>query len=508
MENFAHSSIFESNVSYGGSFFECPFYSKASLEGLRPLIPSYEIDLDRNIDLLAFAANACAAGYANKNEDMIEPGAAIGTVQLWRNKMVNSNHNRDKIVGHLVTSSFSSYNDNILISAEDALASKEPFNISVGGVVYKIVDRDLAMSLESSSNPDSPSYKSVSLSLEIGFPVFGLAVGSKNFYEAEIIKDEKYVNELKKYLSAYGGNGTTNNNEKIYRLIGKEHLPLAVALTRKPAGIMQLGAITHNSARESEKKTTISLSCEKNFDKNQKQSVTPIKTPQNMEKFEQILEEIKAHMIKDNTTKGFEAAMADKIREASESYVAKVNEAKASQEKAEKEAAELKASQEALAAQLAETKDKLAKIEAAASAKEAADLFSARMDEFNNEYDLDDEDRQILASDLKEITSEDAYAAYKDKMAKLMKNKNKKAKEKMAEEAKAAVDKAVAEKLAEISKASTKKLSDKELAEKALEEAKASEKTIPNNNGGQSQDDLKEAWAKAFSKENISISFN
>ena len=228
-----------------------------------------------------------------------------------------------------------------------------------------------------------------------------------------------------------------------------------------------------------------------------------------MEKFEQILEEIKAHMIKDNTTKGFEAAMADKIREASESYVAKVNEAKASQEKAEKEAAEFKASQEALASKLAETQEKLAKIEAAASAKEAADLFSARMTEFDNEYDLDDEDRQILASDLKTLdSSEAAFTSYKDKMAKLMKNKNKAMKCKAAEEAKAAVDKLVAEKLAEISKASSKKLSDKELAEKALEEAKASEKTIPNNNGGQNSDNLKEAWAKAFSAENIKISFN
>jgi len=130
------------------------------------------------------------------------------------------------------------------------------------------------------------------------------------------------------------------------------------------------------------------------------------------------------------------------------------------------------------------------------------------MAEFDDEFELDADDRQILASDLKEITSEDAYAAYKDKMAKLMKNKNKKAKEKMAEEAKAAVDKAVAEKLAEISKASTKKLSDKELAEKALEEAKASETNLPNNNGGQTAENLKELFAKAFSAENVKISFN
>lgn len=508
LEKYPHRSIFDENqIIYaatlsGGQYDE----AKASLDNLKNLLPNWQVDLDKNIDLLGLAFNAANVNVANKNGDVIDTKTAIGVLNSFKSKFLNRDHNRDKVIGHIVNAQFSSMGESNLLYPIDVVETKDPFNIALGGVVYKIVDSAYAKQVEESADEDSPRYNSISASWELGLANYKIAMGSPNLKECQIIDNPKHIEELKKYLRAYGGNGMYNN-EPVFRLIGEECLALGCGLVSNPAANVK-GILTRKKEAEMTAENSRASFFNNFFDKNQKQSVTPIKTPQNMEKFEQILEEIKAHMIKDNTTKGFEAAMADKIREASESYVAKVNEAKASQEKAEKEASELKASQEALAVQLAETKDKLAKIEAAASAKEAADLFSARMDEFNNEYDLDDEDRQILASDLKEITSEDAYAAYKDKMAKLMKNKNKKAKEKMAEEAKVAVDKAVAEKLAEISKASTKKLSDKELAEKALEEAKASETNLPNNNGGQTAENLKELFAKAFSAENVKISFN
>lgn len=508
LEQYPHISRFDDiPIAYASNLTEKQFSeAKASLDNLKNLLPEWQVNLDKNVDLLGISFNAAVVNYANKNGDVMDTATAIRMYDTFRQKHLNREHKRDKIIGHIINAQFSSYGESNLLYPMDIQETKDPFNIALGAVVYRVVDGDYAKQIEESADEDSPKYNSLSASWEVGMANYKIAMGSPNLKECQIIDNPKHVAELKQYLRAYGGDGTYNN-ALVYRLIGEECLAIGCAITSRPAADVR-GILTRKKEAEMTAENSRASFFNNFFDKNQKQSVTPIKTPQNMEKFEQILEEIKAHMIKDNTTKGFEAAMADKIREASESYVAKVNEAKASQEKAEKEAADFKASQEALAVQLAETKDKLAKIEAAASAKEAADLFSARMDEFNNEYDLDDEDRQILASDLKEITSEDAYAAYKDKMAKLMKNKNKKAKEKMAEEAKAAVDKAVAEKLAEISKASTKKLSDKELAEKALEEAKASETNLPNNNGGQTAENLKELFAKAFSAENVKISFN
>lgn len=505
LEKYPHRSIFDENqIIYaatlkGGQYDE----AKASLDNLKNLLPDWQVDLDKNIDLLGIAFNASNVNVANKNGDVIDTKTAIGVLNSFKSKFLNRNHDRDKIVGHIVNAQFSSMGESNLLYPIDVAETKDPFNIALGGVVYKIVDSAYAKQVEESADEDSPRYNSISASWELGLANYKIAMGSPNLKECQIIDNPKHIEELKKHLRAYGGNGIYNN-APIFRLIGEECLALGCGLVTNPAANVK-GLLT----RKKEPETSRASFFNNFFDKNQKQSVTPNKTPQNMEKLEQILEEIKAHMIKDNTTKGFEAAIADKIREASESYTAKVNEAKASQEKAEKEAAELKASQEALAKDLAETKDKLAKIEAAASEKEAADLYSARMAEFDEEFELDADDKQILATDLKALdASEAAFTSYKDKMSKLMKDKNKKGKEAKEKEAKASIDKLVAEKLAEISKASTKKLSDKELAEKALEEAKASETKLPNNNGNQNTDDLKEAWAKAFSADNIKISFN
>ena len=59
------------------------------------------------------------------------------------------------------------------------------------------------------------------------------------------------------------------------------------------------------------------------------------------------------------------------------------------------------------------------------------------MASFDEEFDLSDEDRKVLATDIKDL-NEESFAAYKNKMAVLMKEKNKaakKAKEEVAAEA-------------------------------------------------------------------------
>lgn len=509
---FPYTSVFESNVSYGGLFAESPFYSQASIEGLKPLIPDYQVDLSRNIDLLAFAANACSAGTVNKNDDMLEPEAAIETISLWRNKMVNLEHDRKKIVGHLLNSSFSSQNDSVIISAQEALASKEPFNVCVGGVIYRVADRDLAIALEQSADSESPFYRKLSLSFEVAFPKYSLAIGSDNFFEAEIVRNEMHVAELKKNLRAYGGSGKTKDGLSIYRLIEKDHLPLAVAVTRKPAAKMPLGTVVYSigDAKPSLAEPVSSANISNNSQQN---SVTPIKHPKNMEKYEQILEEIKASLLGKKVTEealaSVKTSLDESIREANDKYLTKINEASAAREKAEKELAEVKASLEILSKEAAETKANLQKIEAENQAKASAEKFSARMDEFNKEFDLDADDLKILADDLKNIDTDEAFAAFKDKMGKLMKDKSKKAKEDKAKEAKASLDKLVEDKLKEMASASTKtNLSEKELAEKALEQAKASKSSvIPNNNANSGEENLRDKFAAAFAPENITIKY-
>ncbi|MBV6514336.1 MAG: hypothetical protein FMNOHCHN_03955 [Ignavibacteriaceae bacterium] len=209
-----------------------------------------------------------------------------------------------------------------------------------------------------------------------------------------------------------------------------------------------------------------------------------------MEKLEQILEEIKASLLGKKVTEeaiaGIHQEISKEILKANDEWLAKHNAAIAAKEKAEKDAADFKAKQEALAAELAATNEKLANLEAKAAAEASEALFSNRMAEMDAEFELDAEDRQVLASDIKSLDEKpETFAAYKDKMGKLMKDKKKGMKEAKASE----IETLVAKKLAEIAKASSNsKLSEAELAKKALEEAKAAEGvTIPNNNGEQNQ---------------------
>lgn len=514
-KDFPYTSIFESPVCFGGSFDSAPFYSKASLEGLRGLIPSSEVNIDRNFDLLAFAANACGVGIVNKNDDVISPETAVSIFDLYKSKAVNKEHKRERVVGHLVSAALSDFETSEIISSEDAIASKRPFNISVGGVVYRVVDKEISQLIEESADPESKNYGKLSLSMEKGFANYGLMLGSKSYFDAEIINNPKHVEELKKYLRVYGGTGETKSGEKIYRLIGTECLPMGVALTKSPAGVMKTGVIAKDSPNQSAEKRIFG-GFFNFFDKNKKTSVTQNNPETNMENLEKILEEVKATLASISNTKlkeeakaGLVSDISEQIRKASEEYVAKTNEAKAAKEKAENELKELKAAQEVTATELAATKQKLAEIETKAAAESAANLFSARMAEMDAEFDLSDEDRQVLASEIKTIDEKaESFAAWKDKMSKLMKDKNKKGKEEKEKEAKAAIDKAVADRLAEISKASAgKNLSDAELAKKALEEATAKEKQgLPNSNAAQSDgENLRDKWKNAFSKENISV---
>jgi hypothetical protein len=226
---------------------------------------------------------------------------------------------------------------------------------------------------------------------------------------------------------------------------------------------------------------------------------------------ETFLSELKASLqekkFSEEAIAGMTSTFADAIRQKDEEYRA----AKQEKEAAETKAKELLASVEGLQHELSETKVRLQEIEAAQEAEKAVARFNARMEQVDSIYALEDEDRQILASELKALEGTDeAFASYQEKLAVLWKHKNKEFVAKLAEEAEAKIAAEVEKRLAELSKstASVTK-TEAELAEEALEKAKASEKeTIPNNNGESSKEvkSFKEKFASAFSRENITVS--
>ena len=80
--------------------------------------------------------------------------------------------------------------DNELLDEQELVGYSDPFNISLGAVVYRMIDKRFAELLNQSADPESPLYNQVSASWEIGFNDYQIEVGSDNLAEAEIITDE------------------------------------------------------------------------------------------------------------------------------------------------------------------------------------------------------------------------------------------------------------------------------------------------------------------------------
>ena len=152
--------------------------SKASLSDLKGLMPE-SIDLDKNIDLVGVAFNAAVVNMFNKNHDGISTETALAVKDYFVHKPTNIEHKKQRIVGHIVSAGFSSYGDNELFDEEYLADYRDPFNISLGAVVYRMVDKKFAELLSKSVDPESSMYNQVSASWEIGFNDYQIAVGSR-----------------------------------------------------------------------------------------------------------------------------------------------------------------------------------------------------------------------------------------------------------------------------------------------------------------------------------------
>jgi len=226
---------------------------------------------------------------------------------------------------------------------------------------------------------------------------------------------------------------------------------------------------------------------------------------------EQILAELKGLLIEKKFSEEAVANMTETFAEAIKKKDAEYRESitKAEKEKEEmaKEKEDMKKSVKKVEDELKAAVEKIQEFENFQKQEEAVACFNTRMDAIDQVYELEDEDRKVLASDLKGLDkSEEAFASYQDKLAVMWKHKNKESKAAFEKEIEARIDEAVAKKLS-VANASERKTAE-EVAQEALENAKASEGTLPNNNESQSQKptSLREKFANAFSRDNIVVS--
>lgn len=501
------------------------FISEASLNNLKPLLPK-DVDFSENIDLIGVAFNAAVINQFNKNDDGIDSETAARIIKNFIHKPTNIEHDKNKVVGHIISAGFSEYNgDNKMISVEEVMDRKDPINISLGAIAYKNNNREFVSLIERSVNPTDSFFQQISTSWEIGFSDFVIAVGSKDLKEAEIITNPNHFKEMRGKLKAYGGAGKLDDGTKIYRLLSGAIYPLGIGYTTKPAADVK--GIYSDPSEQQEVVFKDKRDKKKYFDiKNNdlpKKSESCISQSQlhnvkikkeNIMDIEKVLSELKDLLVEkkfsEEAVANMTSTFAEAIKQKDAEYRDSIAQAASEKQAAIEEREALKASLEKLQTEFGEAAQKIAEFEAFKKQEEIIARFNVRMEEIDKTFDLDEQDLEVLTQDLKALDeSEEAFASYKNKMAIIWKHKNK--------EVKASIEKAFQERLDQelekrlnLSKASEEKKEEKEEGnlEEAIEKAKASESGLPNSNESSSKEpeNLREKFAKAFNRENITIS--
>ena len=533
---FKYFTRFDSIVTASLNFDYNILLSKASLDPLKSLIPE-SVDLEKNVDLVGAAFNAAVVNRFNKNGDGIDTNTAIAFKKYFIHKPTNIEHKKQKVVGHIVNSGFSSFDKNEILKDEQVRGNLDPFNIALAAVVYKTVDRDFAEALVDSNDPESDFHEKISASWEIGFNDYYVAVGSNDLKEAEIVTDEKQIQEFKKYLKGFEGNGYMNDGTPVYRLVTGRIYPLGIGFTTNPAAEVE-GVVVEDGTQDKIKTNSDAikkiepitvnslelLKTNKIFSQQPKTTVKFNKT--NIMDLEQILSDLKTVLAEKQRTETFsdEAVanisqkIAESIKEKSDEIQSKISAAEEAKLEAVAEAEKLKKDLASNSDKLEEAFSKITELESILSAQAAQELFNSRMGILDTEYDFEDQDRQLLADELKNLESSDeAFASYKDKLAVIYRHKNKSFKEEQEKVFQERLEAELAKRLqtseeVQVAEASTETKEEVEAeveVETALANAQEEPSSIPAQNIEPTEQETswKDKFSKAFSKENITINF-
>jgi hypothetical protein len=495
------------------------YLSVASLEKLKKFLP--DINTEDNIDLLPVAFDACVVNRVNKNGDVIDGETAAKITKNFINKPINVEHNRNQVIGCILSASFSKFGSNESLAELDVKEMKTPFNITLGGVIWKVVNKELADQIEESNDPTSNNYMAISASWELGFNEYNIVMldeDEKNIEDGEFVTDTATIEKMQKSLRSFGGSGKVGN-KNIYRQVLGKVVPLGVGLTLNPAADVQGVAVQTEEINTKTEENTSSSTIVKENNTSQDDEIN-VKKERIYMKITKI-EDITDTLLKEVTASSITEFIGEEIKKLNDQFSAekaeKENALKAATEKSETALAE----QETLKKQLAEVSEKLSAIEAQQLAKAQEEAFNMRMADLDNEYDLNDEDRKVLASDIKDLT-EEGFSAYKSKMSILMKEKNKAAKkaaqEKMSkkdvkqdleEDVKdKGVDENKEDKTGKMVKASVESTSEisttQEVVEQAVDNGSKASTEIPNSAPATEQT-VREKYASAFGLEGFSI---
>jgi hypothetical protein len=511
--------------------------SKASLEELKKLSPN--INLKDNPDLLGVSFNLAVPNMINNNGDGISGVTASKIAKRFLHKYLNIEHNKKRVVGHITNYSFNKIDTNEFLDDSDAAKTLDPLYFSVAGVIYRTVDKAFTSLMLRNSDINDSFNNSISASWEIGFSNYYLAIGSQKLKEAEIVTDPNQVEELSQFLKAKGGSGKMKDGTPIYRLIVGEIYPLGGGFTTNPAaqvkGVVSLdenATFSLKSSEDEEENEEMNEDLEMEdssadykqevaaFLSNKKSnSIFTIKNVKNINHMdlEKLIAELKSALLEKKFGEEAVASMtsqfAEAIKQKDAEYRDSIASEKEAKEKAEKLYNETVASVESMKAELAKTQEELNKIKEAKAQEEAVARLNARVGELDAAYDLSDEDRKVILSEVQALdAAEESFASYKEKFATVWKHKNKEFIKAQVAEIEKKIAEQVEARLKEVSKASTTANAEVKTEEKKADVTAALENATATNKAPDSkiavEQSFREKFAKAFSRENISVSYS
>jgi len=402
MKNHKYTTTFSAVIKPVVSEEKDKYLALASMVELEKFLP--DVDIEKNIDLLPVAFNAFVANRVNRNGDVVDTETAVAMHDSFINKPINIEHNRKSIVGTILTAGFSSFGTDESLTKEQVEDSKEPFNVTLGGVIWKIADQSLADKIESSSDPTSEDYMGISASWELGFSDYNLVIlegDEKNIENATEISDPEEVEKHMDKLKGFGGKGKFDDNSSVYRKVINDVVPLGIGLTENPAADVK-GVLTENGATEQKALAEESLPIE-TISQNTKNTVKTRK-----------VEAMKIENLKDITDESLQTLTASAIHEfiqeslkqASEEYSSKKTEQEDSLNEAREQHETLSKEHDSLKTQLEDVVAQLEKLETEKVEKEKIEAFNQRMASFDERFKLNDDDRKVLASQIKGLDEE------------------------------------------------------------------------------------------------------
>jgi hypothetical protein len=434
--------VFSSKIHAVTPLEKDKYLSLASLENLKKFLP--DIDTEKNIDIVPIAMDAFVANRLNSNGHGVKTSEAISIAKNFIWKPVDIEHDLHKVCGVVLTASYSEFGSGKPLKEEDVKDYNKPFNVTLGGLIWKRNSGNLSKILEESNDPDSEYYMGVSASWEVCYSDYSLILlpkDNKNFEDGEVVDNQDDIEKIEKELGEINHATVTKDDRKVGIIFGGDVLPLGIGLVENPAADVRGVAVPEPKEPEDDEKdddeeendegeaavadikTEFNNTNSLNFNSQSKK--VDVKTDNNKVMILKNIKDITDEVLKEAKASDIHTLLEDRIKQIDTDYQAKLDSEKKSAAEASAELAQLKTQFDSMKSNLDGITKNYNELVSVAKAKEDEDKYSARMASFDEEFNLESEDRDVIASFIKDV-KDDVYAAVAAKIKTLLKGKEKK----------------------------------------------------------------------------------